>query len=249
MEAKGKLRPASILAIIGGIGIGSSVIFPYFSVTFLITISLNAFDLGILVWGPHALSAILSLIAGINLNSNLGGNPKVSLVISTLSTLFSWFMVYLQYQDYYEYSKQEMEIAIPLNFEIGLIIGAISSLMIILSTIIVFSNQNSYIFLINTYKQQRLRLYQQSQQQTPLDPYKSQVSPAYHSSRPSTAVPTHSDSKLYQFHLTSLKNYPKFASCTFFSCSISLRTVWYNSSWSTILLSIPRNKSFALNPA
>ncbi|MFX1286608.1 MAG: zinc ribbon domain-containing protein [Promethearchaeota archaeon] len=191
MDAKGKLRPASILAIIGGIGIGLSALFPYFSVTFLITISLNAFDLGLLVWGPLALSAILSLIAGINLNGSLGGNPKVCLVISTLSVLFSWFIVYLQYQYYYEYSIQEMGFAIPLNFEIGLILGAFSSLMIIVSTIIVFSNQNSYIFLINTYKQQRLRLYQQSQQQAPLDPYISQISPSYHNSLPHPATSTY----------------------------------------------------------
>lgn len=182
MNAKGKLRPASILAIIGGIGVGSSVIFPYFSVTFLITISLSPIDLGVLVWGPLALSAILSLIAGINLNSSLAGNPKGCLVISNLSVLFSWFIVYLQYQDYYEHFIQEMGFAIPLNFEIGLIIGAISSLMIIVSTIIVFSNQNSYIFLVNTYQRQKLRLYQQkmdyyqqTQQQAPLDRYDPQT--------------------------------------------------------------------------
>lgn len=75
-----------------------------------------------------------------------------------------------------------MGFAIPLNFEIGLIIGAISSLMIIVSTIIVFSNQNSYLFLVNTYKQQklrsyqhRMRYYQQTQQPAPPDRYDPQT--------------------------------------------------------------------------
>ncbi|MHA1972326.1 MAG: zinc ribbon domain-containing protein [Candidatus Hodarchaeales archaeon] len=165
LVAKSKLRPASTFATIGGIGLGISVILPYFSVTFLITISISPIDLGMLVWAPLIVSALLSLIAGINLGSNLKSNPKVCLTLSTLLIFFTWFILYLQYQYYYIYSVQEYGFAIPLNFGIGLIINVISSLMVIISTIIVFSNLQSYNFLIETFRQRRPLLDFQNRQQ------------------------------------------------------------------------------------
>lgn len=191
MYAKDKLRPASYLAIIGGIGIGGSIIFPYFSVTFLITFSLNALDLGIFVWGPLILSAILALIAGINLNSNFGGNPKACLIISSLSAIFAWFIVYLQYQYYYDYSVQEYGYAIPLNFGIGLIVGIISFLLVIVAIVIVLSNQSSYNFVVNSFKQQKILQYQQSQRHIPLSPQPISPSPSLENSDSTHTVSSH----------------------------------------------------------
>lgn len=168
ITAKGNLRIPSILATIGGIGIGVSIILPYFRITFIISVTINPLDFGIIIWGPLALASMLSIVAGINLGTNLNYNPKACLIISIICCIVTGGLLLLTIQSYNDLLIERYgAVILPLTFDIGLVLAAVSSLMIIISTITVFSNQSSYNFLKHTFRQQKLQqYYQRSPQQS-----------------------------------------------------------------------------------
>lgn len=166
ITAKGNLRIPSILATIGGIGLGVSIILPYFRITFIVSVTISPLDFGILIWGPLALASVLSIVAGINLGTNLNYNPKTCLIISIICCIFTGGLLFLSIERYNNVLIEEYgAVLIPLTFDIGLVLAALSSLMIIISTITVFSNQTSYNFLLHTFRQQTIQLYHQRSHQ------------------------------------------------------------------------------------
>jgi putative hemolysin len=152
-NAKHDLQTSALLSLIGGAGLLVSLIFPYVSLTFLITIPLTGLDFGPAVWLLLGASGILSVFAGYNLQANCQYSPKGMLVGSIISAALGWLLVIGNISYYYEHSLAEYGYYLPLKYELGLVIGLLSSCAIVISIILLSTKNRSYLYIMNNYRQ------------------------------------------------------------------------------------------------
>ena len=142
-QAHQKLSTSGYFAILGGVGLGISLILPYLQFTFLITISFTAFDLANIVWISIGISAVLAVFVGLDLTKHAKHSPKGLLIMSLLLSGLAGFFILRDINAYNQASISEYGVIFPLNYGIGLIVAIGSVGLIFIALVLVLNNQKS----------------------------------------------------------------------------------------------------------
>ncbi|MHA2227076.1 MAG: hypothetical protein ACXAC8_17810 [Candidatus Hodarchaeales archaeon] len=131
-EARDKVRIPNTLVLVSGLGLCLSPFFPYIEVPQ--AIYLNNFNM--LVWITIGIGAILAVIGGISLSTNMKGKPRIILIISYVMSGLGEVMAlgeFTQYQNEF-----------PVSMGLGFILGGMSTILLLISLMVVYRNSGNY---------------------------------------------------------------------------------------------------------
>jgi hypothetical protein len=134
-EVQQKMSLIGNFALLGGLGMAISVLFPYFQISILFTAEINVFDIGILVWAPLIVAAALAISTKLLLILKIPNGSKPFLYGSSLCILITGLFLLLSIPKY----DFGFGLGFLLNISTGFIIAVISAFLVLIATFMLYN--------------------------------------------------------------------------------------------------------------